>query len=100
MVIGYFEKQKLALLIVENIKQNFVGHENYKPYKEIKKLHGLLERNLKIVEVEGGFEIYVPMAYGEQYVATCIRMAIKEWKQELAIKAGVKDSASKKRGKK
>lgn len=100
MVIGYFEKQKLALLIVKNLKSNFVGHEKYLYYKNIKKIHGLLERNLKIVETEEGFDIYVPMAYGEQYVATCIKMAIKEWKQELAIKAGVKDSGSKKRGKK
>lgn len=90
IVVDYFEKLKLAILIKEEIKRHYIGHDDYKPYKKIKKIHGLLERNLKIVETEDGFELYVPMAYGEKYVEMCMRNAITTWKREMQVKGKVK----------
>ena len=81
---------KLALLIKEEIKNHYIGKEDFIPYKKIKKIHGLLERNLKIVEIEDGFEVYVPMAYGQKYVELCMRNAITKWKREMKIKGKVK----------
>lgn len=90
IVVDYFEKLKLAILIKEEIKNHYSGHDDYLPYKKIKKIHGLLERNLKIVETEDGFELYVPMAYGKKYVEICMKNAISKWKREMKVKGKVK----------
>ena len=100
---------RLARIIVEEIQlggndyQNFKritkysSKEKYDLYKEMHKIHGLLERNLKIVEVAGGYDIYVPMSYSETYIEKCIQSGFSRWKAEIQVKGSMKKDENNRR---
>lgn len=115
IVFDYFEKMKLATMIKQEIKNRYItkkvapyqsdvykkkemssplfGDEKVYQYtrQKISSVHGILERNLKIVEVENGFELYIPMAYGEKYVEECLKAATKRWLAEMRLKGRVSE---------
>ena len=83
---NYYKKLKLGNLIVDFLKTK-IRNSSLKgsKYYSIYKIHGILEKNIKMIETVDGFEVYVPMAYGEEYVEECIKEATDCWLSELEI---------------
>ena len=112
ITVDYYDKLRLAMMIEHEISTRYLmkkvapyksdvfkkrktysplwGEEVYQYTKQnIKSVHGILERNLKIVEVQNGFEILVPKAYGEKYIEDCLKVATKTWLKQLGLKGKV-----------
>lgn len=113
IAFGYFEKLKFATLIKQEITQRYVskivapyqsdvfkkkkiesslfnGAEVFQYHRQkVKSVHGILERNLKIVETEDGFEVLVPKGYGEKYIEDCLKAATKRWLSETRLKGRI-----------
>ena len=89
---SYYRKLRLGNLIVESLKNKSVDNSSKSSkYYHIYKIHGILERNIKIIEVPNGFEVYVPMAYGEEYVEECIKEATEIFLRELEDEGELKE---------
>lgn len=112
---NYFEKLRLAMMIKQEIQYGYMMRktpyksDSYKIKKEfssplfdnknvyqytqrtVKSIHGILERNLKIIEIENGFEVHIPSAYGEKYIEDCVKKATQKWLKSLSLKGKVSE---------
>lgn len=97
----YIENLRLAELIAEEIKTAITSPRfsivaevkkiDNEKYKKMVQYRGILARNVKIVEEEDGFDIYVPMFYEEDYVSDCIRVATRKWLSEKGEQGKVEE---------
>lgn len=97
----YFRRKRLAELIADEIRYA-ITDARFDTLVKLKKMdaekrskilqyRGILAKNVKIVEVPDGFDIYVPQFYGEYYIENCIKNAGKKLLIEIGAQGRVKE---------